>query len=117
MNAALAPALPLLSRLGKTPQEPEWHAEGAVAVHTALVQREVHALADTHALSPERRLSLLLGALLHDVGKVLTTREEQDAAGRSALCRRATPSGAARMPRTAWAGSAWTGPRSWARSG
>lgn len=82
LSAALAPALPLLSDLASTPQDPGWHAEGDVATHTAWVMDEAAALARAHHLSPARRLTLTLAALLHDVAKPLTTRT-QDIDGRA----------------------------------
>lgn len=81
MGVALSPLLPLLSRLEDTPQDARWHAEGNVAAHSALVVQEAYALADAAHLSGPDRAALLLAAALHDIGKVLTTREEPDEAG------------------------------------
>ncbi|GGO31567.1 AAA family ATPase [Deinococcus humi] len=81
ISAALSPLLPLLSRLEDTPQDTHWHAEGNVAVHSALVVDEAHVLADAAGLSGPDRAALLLAAALHDIGKALTTREELDEAG------------------------------------
>ncbi len=75
---ALADVLPLLARLEHTPQDPRWHAEGDVARHTALVFAEAARLADAEALAPDERLTLLLAAVLHDIGKALTTRPAGD---------------------------------------
>jgi predicted kinase len=73
---ALGDYFDLLHELAHTPQDPEWHAEGDVATHTALVLEECFDLLAGPAshLPPERRLALVLGALLHDIGKPLTTR-------------------------------------------
>ncbi|GAA5514217.1 hypothetical protein Dcar01_02971 [Deinococcus carri] len=81
----LAPAVHLLDRLDTTPQDTEWHAEGSVAAHSALVVERAHDLADEAALRGDARAALILAAALHDVGKALTTREERDETGRVRL--------------------------------
>lgn len=58
--------LPEVYRLQGVPQPPDYHPEGDVLVHTLLAVRHLPAGAD-------RRLAW--GALLHDIGKALTTRE------------------------------------------
>lgn len=75
-RATFGAALPLLDTLSKTSQDPEWHAEGDVAVHTDLVLKQVYTLLEGEAahLSSTQRGVLILGALLHDTGKPLTTR-------------------------------------------
>lgn len=72
---AFAERLPLLLELARTPQDPQWHAEGDVHVHTDMVLDETRALLTNRAahLSPERRLVLVLSAALHDIAKPLTT--------------------------------------------
>ncbi|ADV65954.1 AAA family ATPase [Deinococcus maricopensis] len=72
----LGAALPLLAELPRTPQDPEWHGEGDVGTHTDLVLQETYHLADTHALSGDARLTLVLAAALHDLGKPLVTRRD-----------------------------------------
>ncbi len=72
-----ADRLPTLAELAGTEQDPGWHAEGDVHVHTAMVLDELYeALAsdEGRALGPDTQLELILGALLHDVAKPLTTR-------------------------------------------
>lgn len=69
----LGPYFPALYKLEETPQDPKWHAEGNVAIHTAWVLSEVYQLLNAHPLSPQRRQALILGALLHDIGKPATT--------------------------------------------
>ena len=76
LSAELRPVLPLLGELPHTPQDPEWHAEGDVATHSALVLARAHELAE--GLDPFDRAALLLAATLHDIGKALTTREEAE---------------------------------------
>lgn len=64
-----ATLLPELRRLRDVPQDPEHHPEGNVWIHTMLVIDEASKLAGDPRLTQFDRQSLLLGALLHDVGK------------------------------------------------
>jgi tRNA nucleotidyltransferase (CCA-adding enzyme) len=52
-------------------QEPEWHPEGDVWVHTLLVIDEARARIDD--LDRPRQIVVMLGALCHDLGKPSTT--------------------------------------------
>ncbi len=74
---AWGPKFELLLRLSSTPQDPIWHAEGDVHVHTTMVLDELYALIEDHDLSAERRLQLVLGAVFHDIAKPITTREAE----------------------------------------
>ena len=65
--------LPALLRLEETPQDPYYHAEGNVGIHTrmvldALMQDEHYRRADA-----DRRFVLFMGCLLHDIAKPDTT--------------------------------------------
>ena len=64
---------PELAAMVGVPQDPEWHPEGTVWEHTLLVLDEA---ARDRSGSEDEDLVLLLGALLHDVGKPSTTFEE-----------------------------------------
>lgn len=81
LQSAFREPLPLLDALADTPQDPEWHAEGDVAIHTSMVVDEVWRLLETGGegadLGPWDRVALVLGALLHDIAKPLTTRERE----------------------------------------
>lgn len=67
---------PELLPLQATPQDPAWHPEGDVWVHTLQVVDEAAGLiADLEGDRP-RRLAVMLGALCHDLGKPATTRFE-----------------------------------------
>jgi tRNA nucleotidyltransferase (CCA-adding enzyme) len=52
-------------------QEPEWHPEGDVWTHTLMVIDQARALNDD--LDRPRRITVMLGALCHDLGKPATT--------------------------------------------
>jgi tRNA nucleotidyltransferase (CCA-adding enzyme) len=62
---------PELQALAGCPQEPEWHPEGDVWVHTLQVVDEARTRVDD--LSRPQRLAVMLGALCHDFGKPSTT--------------------------------------------
>jgi len=62
---------PELEALKGCPQEPEWHPEGDVWIHTLLAMDL--AADDSHALPKEKRLAVLLATLCHDFGKPATT--------------------------------------------
>ena len=62
---------PELAALVDCPQEPEWHPEGDVWVHTLLVIDRARELIDD--LERPRQIALMLGAVCHDFGKPATT--------------------------------------------
>lgn len=62
---------PELAALVGVPQEPEWHPEGDVDVHTLMVVDEARKLIDE--LDYSRQVAVMLGALCHDLGKPPTT--------------------------------------------
>jgi len=64
-DARLRGLLPEVYRLEEVPQPPEFHPEGDALTHTLLALRH---------LPPEPDRRLAWAALLHDVGKALTTR-------------------------------------------
>lgn len=69
----------LLHELEATPQDPTWHGEGDVRIHTEMVLAEVYKAIDK---SPESfdatdRVALILGTLFHDIAKPLTTRTRE----------------------------------------
>lgn len=74
----LNPIFPLLSELESTQQDAIWHAEGNCKTHTSLVVDEVYNLLKQHDIYGERRLVLLLSAILHDIAKPITTRTAID---------------------------------------
>ncbi len=62
---------PELGALVGCPQEPEWHPEGDVWVHTLLVIDEARRCIDD--LPRPQRIAVMLGAVCHDLGKPATT--------------------------------------------
>lgn len=67
----IAQLFPELEALVGCEQEPEWHPEGDVWVHTLMVVDEARACIDD--LDRPQRLTLMLAALCHDLGKPATT--------------------------------------------
>jgi predicted kinase len=74
---ALEAIFPLIGELRSTPQDPEWHGEGDVRTHTEMVIAELYQVLGDNALPPEESTPLILATALHDIGKALTTREEE----------------------------------------
>jgi tRNA nucleotidyltransferase (CCA-adding enzyme) len=66
-----AKLLPEVDALVDCPQEPEWHPEGDVWIHTLMVVDE--ARQRNADLDRARLATVMLGALCHDLGKPLTT--------------------------------------------
>lgn len=63
---------PELKSLVGVKQEPEWHPEGDVDVHTMMVADEARKLIDD--LPYEKKITVMLGAVAHDFGKPPTTQ-------------------------------------------
>ena len=73
----LEAALPFfVDRMRRTEQDPQWHGEGDVWTHTKLVCERLVELEAFTPLGQRQREALVLAALLHDVGKAVTTRWE-----------------------------------------
>ena len=68
---ALEQVFPEIQSLIDVPQDPEWHPEGDVFVHTQLVIDRARELIDE--LSYPRQVTVMLAALAHDFGKPPTT--------------------------------------------
>jgi predicted kinase len=71
---------PWLHDLAGTPQDPHYHAEGDVLIHTHMVAEALVALPAWQALTASTRAVLFAAALLHDVAKPICT--EIDGQGR-----------------------------------
>src|SRR5204863_7296997 len=68
---AIDQLFPELKALIDVPQDPEWHPEGDVSVHTCLVIDRARELVDD--LDYPRQVTVMLAALCHDFGKPETT--------------------------------------------
>ena len=73
-ETGLIDALPELAALARTPQDPTWHPEGDVLVHSLWAADLAAAHADGAGVDDDQRELLVLASLLHDVGKPETTR-------------------------------------------
>lgn len=62
--------IPEVTDLINVPQDPNWHPEGDVFVHTCHVLDYASGL----DISPEDRLTVMVAAMCHDLGKAPTTR-------------------------------------------
>ena len=62
---------PEIKALVGCPQEPEWHPEGDVWIHTLMVIDEARARIDD--LDRPQQVAVMLGAVCHDLGKPPTT--------------------------------------------
>jgi tRNA nucleotidyltransferase (CCA-adding enzyme) len=68
----IARLFPEMLTLVDCPQEPEWHPEGDVWVHTLLVIDEARKRIDD--LGYPEQVTVMLGAVCHDLGKPATTK-------------------------------------------
>ncbi len=64
---------PEIANIRDVPQDPEWHPEGDVGVHTILVVDAAARIAEREALEGDERAVLLFAALTHDFAKAGTT--------------------------------------------
>lgn len=71
--AACLAVFPRLAALETTPQSPRYHAEGNVGIHTRMVLDALLASAHFQTATGQRRETLFLAALLHDLCKPETT--------------------------------------------
>jgi len=68
--------LPGVARLDDCPQDPEWHAEGDVGIHTRMVLTALQADPRWQTLDPTLREDLFIACLWHDIAKPQVTRED-----------------------------------------
>ena len=66
---------PEVVELPVTPQEPAWHPEGDVWIHTLMVVDEAAKIVEQEHLEREDALPIMLAAFCHDFGKPATTEE------------------------------------------
>lgn len=60
---------PHLAKLVDVPQDPEWHPEGPVDVHTALVMDAMARICDREGIVGDDRAVMIFAALTHDLAK------------------------------------------------
>ena len=68
---------PEIAQLFGVPQDPEWHPEGDVGVHTMHVLNEAARIATRDGLEGDDRAVLLFAALAHDFAKPATTEQRE----------------------------------------
>jgi tRNA nucleotidyltransferase (CCA-adding enzyme) len=66
---------PEIVKLTQTPQEPEWHPEGDVWIHTLMSVDTAAQIVEEEQLTGKEALIVLLAAFCHDFGKPLVTKE------------------------------------------
>jgi tRNA nucleotidyltransferase (CCA-adding enzyme) len=71
-------ALPIVQAMKETEQEPEWHPEGDVWIHTGMVCDVAAEVCEREILIQTDRLVVMLGAFCHDLGKPETTQVIDD---------------------------------------
>jgi len=64
---------PEIGRLAGVPQDPHWHPEGDVGIHTMFVLDAAARIAERESLAGDDRAVLLFAALCHDFAKATTT--------------------------------------------
>ncbi|MGL5434181.1 MAG: AAA family ATPase [Lachnospiraceae bacterium] len=74
--SAIAERFPIIAELHGVEQNPNWHSEGDVFIHTRNVCDAVITLPEWKTLNQEERGLLYLAALFHDIGKKSCSRIE-----------------------------------------
>lgn len=83
-DTTLIDKYPELKALKETPQDPIWHPEGDVEIHTTLCLQEMDRIIMREGITGEEKMILLMSILLHDIGKPATT-EHMKKDGRMAI--------------------------------
>ena len=76
--AGIDAAFDWIRRMKGCPQDPGWHAEGDVWIHTRMVAEALAGLEGWRALPEAERRVVFAAALLHDLAKPDTTKTEDD---------------------------------------
>ena len=72
----LSSEYPNITDLNGVPQDPEWHPEGNVLIHTGFVLDYMGRYCREHEITGDKRAILILAALCHDFGKLTHTQFE-----------------------------------------
>src|SRR5208337_1920001 len=67
---------PEIKALMGAPQDPDWHPEGDVFIHTGLCCDAMAGLPEWISADAQSRIVWMLAILAHDFGKPATTRQE-----------------------------------------
>ncbi len=67
---------PMIKKMKEVQQNPAWHGEGDVWIHTQMVCKELVSLEGYRCLGRRKQEELFAAALLHDIGKIPCTRLE-----------------------------------------
>lgn len=67
---------PYFKRMADTYQNPVWHGEGDVWTHTMMVCTELTEIPAFRMLDRQKQQEIFLAALLHDIGKIVCTKQE-----------------------------------------
>ncbi|WP_026888178.1 AAA family ATPase [Clostridium beijerinckii] len=73
---SIADSFQVINNFTKIPQNPKYHGEGNVYIHTKNVCDELLNLNEWKELSNKQRVILYLAALFHDIGKISCTKIE-----------------------------------------
>lgn len=68
----------VINNLTEIPQNPKYHGEGNVYIHTKNVCDELLNLNEWKELSNKQKVILYLAALFHDIGKISCTKIEEE---------------------------------------
>ncbi len=74
----LRDTFPWIKDMEDVPQDPIYHGEGNVAIHTRMVLEELRKLPEFEALSDQDKAIMEAAALLHDVEKRSTTQTDEN---------------------------------------
>ena len=64
--------------LQRTPQNPQYHAEGNVYIHTHRVLEAFEEYRDNHSLTADEEIVLYWACILHDIGKPFVTKWKEN---------------------------------------
>ncbi len=75
---SIAEEFDIINNLSEIPQNPKYHGEGNVYIHTKKVCDELLKLKEWNELTARHKIILYLSSLFHDIGKASCTKYECD---------------------------------------